>query len=232
MHIHHFFRSLFDLFYPNLCACCGKTLLRGEECLCSLCLHDLPRTYFTDFQNNEAAQRFWGKVRTERVTAFYFFSKGTTFRQLLHKFKYHGEKEIGLYLGKIIAQKLVKEQFMEGIDLIIPVPLHPRKEHKRGYNQSEWIAKGLSEVSKIPYSTKHVKRVIDNDTQTNKNTYERHQNTLGIFESLKPNLLQGKHILLVDDVLTTGSTLEACAHAFHSIPDIKISIFALSILNG
>lgn len=232
MHIPQILQSLFDLFYPNLCACCGETLLRGEECLCSVCLYDLPRTYFTDFKNNEAAQRFWGKVHTERVTAFYFFSKGTIFRQLLHKFKYHGEKEIGYYLGKSVAKELINDHFFEGIDLIIPVPLHPRKERKRGYNQSEWLAKGISEVCDIPYSTQHVRRIVDNETQTNKNPYERHQNTQGIFESLNASSLHGKHILLVDDVLTTGSTLEACAHAFNAIPDIKISIFALSILNG
>lgn len=232
MRLSQIFRALFDLFYPNLCMNCGQSLMRGEECLCLTCYHDLPRTYFTDYTHNDAALRFWGKIRFERATAFYYFSKGTSFRRLLHKFKYHGEKEIGYHLGKLACDDLLKHHFMEGIDLIIPVPLHPRKEHQRGYNQSEWIAKGLSAGTSVPYSTTHVRRIVDNETQTHKNPYERHQNTQGIFEVLKPNDLADKHILLVDDVLTTGSTLEACAHAFHAIPNIKISIFALSMYNG
>ena len=232
MRLREIFHAVFDLFYPNICACCGESLMRGEECICLSCLYDLPRTYFTDFTHNEAAMRFWGKIPFVRATAFYYFAKGTSFRSLLHQFKYHGHKEIGKYLGKIAGTELHKEYFFDNIDLIIPVPLHPRKEHRRGYNQSEWIAMGLSEQTGIPYSRKHVRRIIDNETQTDKTAYERHQNTIGIFEALKTKQLANKHILLVDDVLTTGSTLEACAHAFHAIPNIKISIFALSMLNN
>lgn len=231
MRLRQLFHAFVDLFYPNLCACCGQSLMQGEECICLSCYHDLPRTYFRDYTHNEAALRFWGKVRFERATAFYYFSKGTTFRKLLHNFKYHGAKEVGSYLGKKASEDLLLHHFMDGIDVIIPVPLHPQKEHKRGYNQSAWIAKGLSEGSGIPYSCSYTKRTIDNESQTHKNPYERHQNTQGIFEVLRAKDLEGKHILLVDDVLTTGSTLEACAHAFHAVPGIKISIFALSILN-
>jgi len=223
------FSDFFNLMYPDLCLVCGESLLQNEQHLCLNCLYNIPKTNFHLQNANPIEKRFWGKVPIYRGTAFFFFQKGSAFQKLLHSLKYKGNKEVGQVLGKYAAVDLLDSEDFASIDVIIPVPLHAKKLEKRGYNQSEWIGNGLSEILKIPQDVTTLCRVKENVTQTKKSVFERYENTEGIFELKDKNALIGKHILLVDDVLTTGSTLEACVRVLIEIDDVKVSIFALAV---
>jgi ComF family protein len=223
------FIDLFNLLFPDLCIVCGENLLKNEQHICMSCLHAIPKTNYHHISDNPIEKRFWGKVETLRGTAFFFFQKGSPFQKLLHALKYKGNKEIGEVLGKYAASDLLDSADFNSVDVIIPVPLHPQKFKIRGYNQSEWIAQGLSVVLEKPIDTTSLIRTRENTTQTKKSVYQRYENTEGIFELTDKNLLTGKHILLVDDVLTTGSTLEACIQALLVVDNVKISIFTLAV---
>ncbi|HEY5589636.1 MAG TPA: ComF family protein [Paludibacter sp.] len=221
--------DFFNLMYPNLCIVCGENLLKNEHHLCITCLHGIPKTNFHLIHDNPIEKRFWGKVPVFRGTAFFFFQKGSPFQKLLHCLKYKGNKEIGQVLGKYAATDLLDSPDFALVDVIIPVPLHPQKHKIRGYNQSEWIGKGLSEILDKPQDTSTLIRVRENTTQTKKSVFERYENTEGIFDLTDKTTLSGKHVLLVDDVLTTGSTLEACISALLETDGIKISVFTLAV---
>jgi len=221
--------DFFNLMYPNLCIVCSENLLKNEHHLCITCLHGIPKTNFHLIHDNPIEKRFWGKVPVFRGTAFFFFQKGSPFQKLLHCLKYKGNKEIGQVLGKYAATDLLDSPDFALVDVIIPVPLHPQKHKIRGYNQSEWIGKGLSEILDKPQDTSTLIRVMENTTQTKKSVFERYENTQGIFDLTDKTTLSGKHVLLVDDVLTTGSTLEACISALLETEGIKISVFTLAV---
>jgi ComF family protein len=223
------FDDLLNLIYPNLCVVCNRNLFKSENGICFSCLHHIPKTNYHLLCDNPIEKRFWGKVPVYRGTAFFFFQKGSPFQKILHNLKYKGDKEIGRTLGKYAAVDLLDSPDFKSIDVIIPVPLHPKKLKTRGYNQSEWIGKGLSEVLEKPQDTILLKRVRENTTQTKKSVFERYENTEGIFEVADADTLSGKHVLLIDDVLTTGSTLEACIKALLCVKDIKISVFTLAV---
>jgi len=223
------FVDLINLMFPDVCVACGTSLQKNEHQLCLSCLNDIPKTNYHLMEDNPVEKRFWGKVPVYRATSFFFFQKGSSFQKVLHILKYKGNKEIGELLGKYAAIDLLDSPGFTSIDLIIPVPLHPKKLKSRGYNQSEWIGKGISAILNKPLDTTTLLRVRENATQTKKTVYERYENTEGIFQLSNNSVLEGKHILLVDDVLTTGSTLEACIRALLETPDIKISIFTLAV---
>ena len=218
-----------NLLYPDLCLICGNNLLRSEHNICLSCLNAIPKTNFHLITENPIEKRFWGKVPVYRGTAFFFFQKGSPFQKLLHALKYKGNKEIGEVLGKYAAVDLLDSPDFSSVDVIIPVPLHPKKFISRGYNQSEWIGKGLSQILEKPQDTTSLRRLQENTTQTKKSVFERYENTEGIFELSDKTTLTGKHVLLIDDVLTTGSTLEACIRALLETEGIKISIFTLAV---
>ncbi|HEY6914307.1 MAG TPA: ComF family protein [Paludibacter sp.] len=221
--------DLFNLLFPDLCVVCGNNLLRNEQHICLSCLHNIPKTNYHLFSDNPVDKRFWGKVPICSGTAFFFFQKGSSFQKLLHSLKYKGNKEIGEVLGKYAAADLSDTPYFETVDVIIPVPLHPKKLKKRGYNQSEWIAMGLSLILEKPCDTTSLFRLRESDTQTKKTVFQRYENTEGLFGLLDKNTLSGKHVLLVDDVLTTGSTLEACIQMLLKCEDIKVSVFTLAV---
>jgi ComF family protein len=181
------------------------------------------------FTDNPVEKRFRGKAPIFRGTSFFFFQKGSPFQKLLHELKYKGNKEIGEILGRYAAAELLNSPDFCSIDIIIPIPLHPKRFAQRGYNQSEWIGKGLSAVLDKPQDTNTLKRVKQTTTQTKKSVFERFENTEGIFELSGAKELEGKHLLLIDDVLTTGSTLNAAINTLLNIPNVKISIFTLAI---
>lgn len=218
-----------NLIYPNVCTVCGCPLLKEEEAICSECIYKLPKTRFHLIQDNKAQKLFWGKVNVEFASSFFYFQKGTVSQKVLHHLKYKGGKEIGKQLGKQFGAELKKVEQLKDIDYIIPVPLHKNKFKKRGYNQSEMIANGLSEILNIPVETSNLLRVIENPTQTKKGTYERWENTSGVFALSDQHLFKNKHILLVDDVLTTGATVEACINALCITKDVKVSFVSLAI---
>jgi ComF family protein len=223
------FRDFINLLFPDLCIVCNENLQKNKQHICVNCLYGIPKTNFHLLIDNPIEKRFWGKVPVFRGTAFFYFQKGSPFQKLLHTLKYKGNKEIGEVLGKYAAADLLDSPDFRNVDVIIPVPLHPKRYKKRGYNQSEWIAKGLSEVLNIPQDTITLRRVRENTTQTKKSVFERYENTEGIFGLLDKNTLSGKHVLLVDDVLTTGSTLEACVNELLKSNNVKVSIFTLAV---
>lgn len=189
----------------------------------------MPRTNMHLQAHNAVEKHFWGKVDIEKGTSFFYFAKGSVFQKLLHQLKYKNNQQVGVVLGRYAAADMVLNDYFADVDIIIPVPLHPKKYHKRGYNQSECICKGLSEVLQKPYDTTHLIRIKENSTQTKKSVFERYTNTQGIFGVIKEQELIGKHLLIVDDVLTTGATLEGCLTELLKIQNVKVSVFTLAM---
>ena len=217
-----------NLFYPPNCLLCQRPLVRTEQALCAHCLPLLPRTNFHLQQDNPADQLFFGRIPVHKAAAFCFFEKGNHFRSLIHAFKYHHQRNVAYELGRLYAQEIAPSKWHDGIDLLIPVPLYWYKKWKRGYNQSEWIARGIASVWNIPVATENLHKKRNNKTQTRKSLYDRYLNATSTYALKQDTGLIGKHILLVDDVLTSGATLEACASPLLTIPDIKISILTLA----
>lgn len=222
--------NLLNLFFPNVCKLCRRPLVAGEEQVCLKCLCDLPHTGYHKQTDNPVEQLFFGKNRIEHATAYLRYEKGGKVQTLIHSLKYHDNQELGYLLGRQMARELQADHSPIGsVDLLLPVPLHPRKKRQRGYNQSEWIASGIRSVWNIPIDTRSLIRVTYTNTQTRKAVYDRWLNVRSIFQVIHPESLQGKHVLLIDDVITTGATLSACAQALSAIPGIRISILALSV---
>ena len=217
------------LIFPLTCAACGNVLMKNERIICLSCNYHLPRTNFHFDQNNPVAVIFWGRVRIENATAFYFFNKASKFRHLIHELKYKGRKDIGIELGRIFGYEMIASEVFRCIDLVIPVPLHKKKQRKRGFNQSECIAYGIAEAIKKPLNTSSVIRSVYSSTQTRKTRYDRWLNVKGIFRVTDPQSLTGKHILLVDDVVTTGATIEACATEILNVEGTKVSVAVLAV---
>jgi ComF family protein len=229
MKIKKIFSGFLSLLFPELCCLCKEKLVEGEELICLSCYFKLPKTNYHKIENNNAAERFRGKIPFEKVTSFLFYNKGGMAQQIIKEIKYRGNKEFAVLISSTMAEDLYKNSFFEGIDMLIPVPLHKKKYKKRGFNQSEEIAKGIMKETGIPIDINHLLRVKENPTQTKKKVYERWLNTREIFELIRPEDMEGKHILMIDDVLTTGSTLEACIQCFQKCKSIKVSILTLAI---
>jgi ComF family protein len=220
--------DFFSLVYPSVCMACGESLLKHEDCICSQCIYYLPKTNFHLQSENAVSKLFWGRVKVENACAFYYFKKEGKVQNLLHQLKYKGQKQVGIKLGNLYGLDLKQDKKFEEISLILPVPLHPDKEKKRGYNQSEQFAQGLAQSMEIPYATDLLVRNFASETQTKKSKYKRWENVNSIFEINNPDALKDKHILLVDDVITTGATIEACAQHILSVPGTRVSIAAIA----
>jgi len=224
--------DILGLFFPNSCRLCGKTLHQQEEILCTTCFYKLAHTNFQNEVENPVMDIFSGRLPLFSATAFLFFSKGGGTQQLIHKLKYKGNKEIGIHLGKLFGNQLNNSALFNKSTVLIPVPLHPRKEHKRGYNQSLMICEGIASRMNARVVPDVLYRKIHSSSQTKKSRYERWENVKDIFEINKGYRLEGKHVLLVDDVITTGATLEACGHKLLEIPGIRLSIASLAYAQG
>lgn len=218
--------SLLEVFYPNQCVVCQTTLNHNEVHLCLNCRYDLPKIPNHGIQSDQLQKLFWGRVEVEKVYTLFNYQKGNSSRHILHQIKYKGAQKMGVHFGKELGQKMA--QLNPHFDLIIPVPLHPKKRQIRGYNQSDLIAKGVSEILDVEYDTKHLKRSQFNASQTRFSKYDRWTNVNRIFKVKQSQKLIGKHILLVDDVLTTGATIEACVQTLKSIESVKISVATLA----
>ncbi len=221
--------DILSLLFPGLCYGCGNHLMRNEKLLCTECYILIPRTNYHLEPDNPVEQLFWGRCKVERAAAFSFYNRDSRIRRLIHNLKYKGVREIGSELGKIYGLALKKSDFLEGIDLIIPVPLHPSKERIRGFNQAEIISEGVSEASGIPIDTKTLERITLTATQTKRSRYERWINVDGIFHIDDRSSLKGKHVLLVDDVITTGSTIESCVNELNKCDEVRVSVAALAV---
>lgn len=218
------FKSLINLLFPRTCAACGNLLLEGEDTVCTTCRFLLPKTGYGNFPDNPLAQMFYGQMPFNAVMAEFFFSKTGKVQHLVHGLKYHHCRENGIFLGREIGKSLLKAADYQGINFIIPIPLHPKKEKIRGYNQSHVIAEGISQIMNIPIAENCLVRSVFTDTQTRKTRDERYENVKDIFALKNPEKLKGKHVLLVDDVLTTGATLMSAGKALTQVKGIKISV--------
>ena len=217
-----------DVMLPRLCPVCGKALDGDEQWLCRNCLAKLPRTRYEEVEFNTMEQHFAGKIPIERATAYFFYEKGSPYASILHDIKYHSVPRMGHWLTARAVRDMTSSHFFEGLDVVTAVPLHRSKLAKRGYNQSEYLARGIADELGIPY-VELLKAVRPHATQTHKGAIERWQNIQGNYALKKDaDRLAGKHILLVDDVITTGSTLSVCASLLKEIPEVKVSLFTLA----
>jgi ComF family protein len=220
--------DFFKLFIPSKCLNCGINLHDYEQHVCKSCLVKIAKTNFLNNKENPISQAFWGRSKLEHAFSFYYFTKGSILQNLIHEIKYHGGKELAQVLGKEFGFGIKQSDQFYKFDLICPVPLHVQKEKRRGYNQSDWIAKGMAEVLSIPVSTNILQRKVFTSTQTKKNRQQRWENVKDAFVIGDYREAENKHILLVDDVMTTGATLEACAQKLLDIQGTKVSIAALA----
>lgn len=219
-----FLNNIINLFYPRVCPACGSLLMNSEETVCMTCLYLLPKTMYERNPDNPLAQSFWGKIDFHAVTAEFFFSKTGKVQHLLHQLKYQGNINAGFFLGQQLGNSIKDVDLFSNIDYLVPIPLHPKKEHLRGYNQSYVIAQGVEEKTKIPIIKDCLIRKVFTSTQTKKSREERWNNVKDIFDVKDYKIFENKHVLLIDDVLTTGATLLAAGETLSKIPDIKISV--------
>ena len=222
------FSDLVNILFPRVCAACGEVLLKLEQEICLACTVHLPKTDFHKIQGNPVAKIFWGRIEIENAFAYYHFHKGNKVQHMLHQLKYKGAQKLGEKIGQLYGHELINSVFCKEIDFIVPVPLHPKKLKKRGYNQSESFAKGLSQTLNIPFNTKLLTRAVNSETQTKKNRFNRWENVSEIFCADDNNIqFNHRHILLVDDVITTGATIEACARDLKA-KQIRVSVAAIA----
>jgi len=228
-----FFRDIVAIAFPNNCVLCHQSLFESEETICMQCIQSLPLTHYDNYSDNPVAQLFWGRCEVDNVTALCFLTKQNKVHDLIHLLKYRDKPSVGERLGKIIGANLTSStSLFKQQDYIIPVPLHWKKEQKRGYNQAYHIAKGISATTKWPILEGKLTREVENISQTRKSKYERWDNVDGIFELKNPDELTGKNVLLVDDVITTGSTLEACVHALKKAEGVNVSIASIAVASS
>ena len=222
------FNSTLHLFYPHVCTGCGSDLLEEGHLLCLTCIHNLPHTNFAALANNQIEKDFWGRINLVAACSQFYFSKEFLIQRLIHQLKYKGDTQIGFYLGEMMGKALLNSNRFNSIDALIPLPLYADKEHKRGYNQAAVICNGMSSVMNIPVLNSAVIRQHATETQTRKHRTERWENVKDSFKVAKENELTGKHLLLVDDVVTTGATLEACGNSILHVDNVKLSIGTLA----
>ncbi len=223
-----YFNDLFCLFFPELCAACGRNLYRNERVICTACIYHLPLTHFHADPGNKMSKQLWGRFPFVQADAFVYFQKGNRVQNLMHQLKYNKRPDVGIRMGELYAYELNRSDSWKKADLIIPIPLHPHKLKKRGYNQSEQIAMGLASVLNIPVSSSNLVRIENTETQTRKSRFARYENLKGAFFIRDHSAFFHKHILLVDDVMTTGATLEACCIELLKIEGLRISISTLA----
>lgn len=206
------FSDFIALFYPRVCVACHKSLVKGEEVLCTSCLVDLPKTSYSRYDENPVRQRLMGRLPLEFASAFLKFRKGGLVQSLLHELKYNNRPEIGVRMGHLYGTELLESGMGAEFDVIVPVPLHASRMRKRGYNQSAKFAEGLSEVLNVGWEESISLRTTATNTQTRKGRADRWSNVKDAFSVGSADRISGKRILLVDDVITTGATIEACGH--------------------
>jgi len=217
-------KDLLHLFFPHHCTGCGSDVIADTQMLCLQCLAKLPETNFFGAAGNPVEKTFYGRLNLQAAGAAYYFTKDSLVQHLIMQLKYHDNKEIGTYLGKLTALQMQQTDRFSSIDCIIPLPLNNKRQQKRGYNQAALIAEGISGVLNIPVITNAVKRKLFTETQTKKDRTSRWQSMQDVFEINNASLIENKHVLLVDDIITTGATLEACGNVMLQVPGLKLSI--------
>jgi ComF family protein len=230
--LHEIKNSLLHLVFPHVCQGCGSDVLDVQNELCLKCLDSLPGTNFHMHPDNPMEKIFWGRVPVTHATAQYYFTKESLMQQLLYQLKYRGNRELGIYLGRLMGYALASSTRFSFPDALIPLPLFPAKEKKRGYNQATVLCEGIAQVLQKPVFKDVVRRLSYTDSQTRKNRIERWLNMEGRFELVNSKAIEGKHVLLVDDVITTGATLEACGREIVRAQNVQLSIATLCFSSG
>ena len=218
-----------SLLFPRLCHCCNEHLVRNENIICTACRVSIPVTGFEKVRDNFVEKLFWGRCRLEKATAFAHYVKGGKMSKLIFRLKYDGYREIGQELGRMLAVSLISSRFLDDVDCLLPVPLHQARERKRGFNQSMVIAEGISELTGKKVMSGNLVRVCSADTQTVRSRTDRWTNVEGIFAVTGEDELRNQHVLLIDDVITTGSTIDACCHALSGVEGIRVSAASLAV---
>jgi ComF family protein len=217
-----------SLLFPQLCAACRQSLVANEHLICTDCRFNLPYTNFHLQADNIVARQFWGRLNLQASYALFYFTKGGNVQNMMHQFKYRGEQQIGNLLGEIAGSQLIKNAIFNTAEVIIPVPLHKKRLKERGYNQSACFAEGLAKKLNAVVDADNLVRVRATETQTHKSRFLRFQNMEEVFVVKHPDRLKNKHVLLVDDVVTTGSTLEACGLQLLKIEGVTLSIATIA----
>lgn len=210
---------------------CGNDVISNENFLCLECLNDLPHTDFAMHKNNPVEKKFWGRIALASAMSEFYFSKGSIVQNMIHEFKYRGNKKAGYYFGNLMGKSLLGSNRFP-VDVIVPLPLFEKKEKMRGFNQSEILCNGIAEFIRKPVVKNNVIRKVFTDTQTKKHRIERWKNVESIFYVKHPDELKGRHILLVDDVITTGATIDACGTEILKIEGVTLSVASLAIAGG
>lgn len=216
--------GLMQLFFPHTCAACGSDVLNEETALCMQCLHQLPVTNFNQHANNPVEKIFWGKLPITAATSYCHFTKQSLIQNILHQAKYKNNQQAAIFMGNLLGNSLQQSNRFNTIDAIVPLPLFAARLKKRGYNQAALIARGIAAQTGKPVIETAVTRLSATETQTHKNRVERWQNMQGRFMVTNAAVLENKHVLLVDDVVTTGATLEACGQELLTIKGTQLSI--------
>lgn len=220
------FREFFQLFFPETCEVCNDSLRYGEHLICTDCILNFPQIYMHNLEHNPTEQLFIGQVPFLRATSFFNYQKHTGYAHLIHKLKYQHRDDIGVWLGEMFGVELQKSGFLDGIDVIVPIPLHRKREKKRGYNQSTVLARGIANITGVAILDTAVIRVVNTNTQTRKSKTERAKNVQDIFQVSNANALKNKNILIIDDVITTGATCVSCAKTILQNAEVASISFA------
>jgi len=224
-----YINDILDLIFPHLCCTCGKRIAKDDELICFGCRAELPKVKFFDLVDNELTDRFLGKFSMKFGISYLYFLKSGITQTLMHKFKYQNKPELGVMIGRYLGHEIVANGYSNGLDMIIPVPIHRKKLRRRGYNQSQKFALGVSEAINIPVEADLLIRTIHGESQTHKSKEERQRSVSEVFQIKEPKRVAGKSILLVDDVITTGATLEACGKLLLNAGCAELSIATMAI---
>lgn len=220
-------RRLLDFIAPRPCVICGRRLGIHDDMLCPACVLKLPRTdFWLSPLDNPLSRLFWGIIPVECVAAYCYYAPGSEMAQMVYDLKYHDRPDIGVALGRMMATELQPSGFFDAVDLLVPVPLAPRRERQRGYNQSRQIAVGVSEVSGLPIGDCAVRRTVFKGSQTELSRWDRQENVEDVFSLRDADSLRGRHVLLIDDIITTGATVCACARELLKVDGVRVSILA------
>ncbi|GAB5538359.1 MAG: ComF family protein [Salibacteraceae bacterium] len=227
MMLSQYLRDFTHLTFPFNCYGCSRALEEGDRPICRDCIEHFPRTFYWQQDDNEVEKIFWARIPVEGACSYMFFNKDGIAQALMHQLKYNNKPIVGEWLGRLFGEE-IKDSVFDNVDILVPVPLHRKKEKSRGYNQSNYIVKGMSESMNKRYSTNAIERIRANESQTKKGRFERWINVRELFRVSQPEVIQNKHVLLVDDVVTTGATLEACADAVLQVRGTKVSIATIA----
>jgi ComF family protein len=220
--------DLSHLLFPQVCPGCGEELNESNQLVCLRCYHKLPETHFYNFSGNPIEKIFWGRVPIFAASCHYYFNKQSILQKIIHQFKYEGKRKVGEYFGKQMADALLQSDRFTTLDALVPLPLYARRQKERGYNQALVLCESIAERMKLPVLSNVMKRISATTTQTRKSRIDRWKNMEGKFQLVNMDLLKNKHVLLVDDIITTGATLDACASELLLAQNIRISIAALA----